>query len=298
GRLPAAISHLRNDNGEAAIVPIVASHFRNDKVGATASSVTCWDDGHCPTLSRWFETGCPLAKEGVCALIGRGQEGTAVRAVIFDMDGLLIDSEPFWRRAEMAVFGDLGVTLTDQDCAMTMGLRVDEVVRYWYEQRPWQAPVSHEAIAEQIVEAVISLVRKEGKPMPGVFELISFFRERSLPMAIASSSYDRLIQVVVEALGLERDIVLTYSAEHEPYGKPHPGVYLTACSKLAIEPAAALAFEDSPNGVRAARAAGMRCVFVPDQALPPLSREGLDETLRIASLLEFSSATWESIQHG
>ena len=217
-----------------------------------------------------------------------------IKAIVFDMDGLLIDSEPFWRRAEIATFRTVGLELTDDDCAKTMGVRVDEVVHYWFEQKPWNG-ISPEAVAESIVSEVIRLVRSEGKAMPGVRELIAFFRARGLPMAIASSSYQKLIDVVVSSLGIEQDIVLSYSAENEAFGKPHPGVYLTACKQLGVEPAAALAFEDSPNGVKAARAAGMRCVFVPEAGVPQALLATVDATVQLHSLNEFDEGCWQAL---
>jgi mannitol-1-/sugar-/sorbitol-6-/2-deoxyglucose-6-phosphatase len=189
-----------------------------------------------------------------------------IRAVVFDMDGLLIDSEPLWRLAEVEVFNGIGVPLTEELAFTTMGLRTDELVEHWYARYPWNGPTLKE-IEARIDSRVVDLVRERGAPLPGVLELVTLLRDRGLPLAIASSSTSELIATVVRQIGLADAFRVLQSAEHEPYGKPHPGVYIAAANALGVSPTECLAFEDSANGLLAAKAARMRCIAVPEPAV-------------------------------
>lgn len=189
-----------------------------------------------------------------------------IRAVIFDMDGLLIDSEPFWQEAEAQTFNEIGIPLTKQDVTQTMGFRVDEVVAYWYRRYPWQGATKKE-IGAKIVERVIALVKQKGEPLKGVRETVTLLANRNIPLAIASSSLVEIIEAVLDKIELKPSFQVVYSAENEPYGKPHPGVFITTAEKLGVSPELCLVFEDSPNGVIAAKAARMQCIAVPTPAV-------------------------------
>jgi len=214
---------------------------------------------------------------------------TSLQAVIFDMDGLLIDTEPVWRQAEIEVFARVGLHLTEEQCMETMGVRVAQVVELWYQRHPWVGPTCDE-VTEAIEDAVILHVREQGTPMRGVDNALDVVRAEGLPMAIASSSSVRMILAVVETLGIGGDIEAVASANDEAEGKPHPAVYLSAAAKLGVPPQACLALEDSPNGVVAAKAAGMICVSVPDVHLAHDPRMASAD-FRLASLDEFSAQT-------
>jgi mannitol-1-/sugar-/sorbitol-6-/2-deoxyglucose-6-phosphatase len=191
---------------------------------------------------------------------------TGLRAVVFDMDGLLIDTEPIWRQTEMRIFGDLGVHLTEEQCLESMGMRVPDVVRRWYGRHPWTGS-SIEDVTNELIQAVIDYVRREGEPREGVIEAFNNVRDEGLPIAIASSSSVELIGAVVERLGLGVYISALCSADDEAAGKPDPAVYLTAARRLGVAPEQCLALEDSPNGVVSAKRAGMVCIAVPDRLL-------------------------------
>ncbi len=193
---------------------------------------------------------------------GRSTISNMIQAVIFDMDGVLIDSEPFWHSAERAVFGPLGITLTDAMCEETTGMRTDAVVAYWYERHPWHGQ-SLEDTAHAIVEHVIGLVNAQGQALTGVDELLAMFTAKRLPLAIASSSPYRLIDAVVDKLRIRDAFSVMRSATDEVYGKPDPAVYLTTARCLSVPPSDCLVFEDSAAGVQAAKAAGMYTVAVP-----------------------------------
>lgn len=212
-------------------------------------------------------------------------------AVIFDMDGLLIDSEPLWRIAEIDVFNAVGVPLTDDLARTTMGMRTDEVVEYWSARQPWEGP-SLKEIEARITTRVIALVHERGVPMPGAKDLIARFTERGCPLAIASSSSSEIIAAVLGKLGIAAAFRVVQSAEHEPYGKPHPGVYIAAAQALGVAANSCLAFEDSANGVIAAKAAKMTCVAVPDHAVKD-DRRFQAADLILTSLEEFDLAWLE-----
>lgn len=186
-----------------------------------------------------------------------------VRAVIFDMDGVLIDSEPFWVEAEREVFARVGVDLRPEDMVHTIGLRIEEVARFWFRRRPWEGPAP-EDVASDVLHRVVALVRERGRPLPGVRRTLERFASRGVPMAVASSSPGRLIRIVLDQLGIAGYFAAAVSAEGESHGKPHPAVFLTAASKLGVEPPSCLVIEDSVNGVIAAKAARMKCLAVPD----------------------------------
>lgn len=184
------------------------------------------------------------------------------RALIFDLDGVLIDSEPLWRRAEIEIFATVGLQLTEADCIRTQGLRIDEAVGFWFERAPWSGP-SVEALASTIVERMAALIRSEGRPMPGALESIEAARETGWRLGLASSSSSFLIGTVLERFGLADRFECVHSAEHEARGKPHPDVYLSAARALGLPGADCVAVEDSAHGVASALAAGMRCIAVP-----------------------------------
>ena len=218
-----------------------------------------------------------------------------IKAVIFDMDGLLIDSEPLWQEAEISVFSQVRVPLTQEMTKETMGLRVDEVVEHWHTRYPWEKP-SKEETAQKIADRVVELVKEKGVAKKGVNQTIQIFVGQNIPIAIASSSWRKIIDAVVERLGIAEYISLTHSAQDELHGKPHPGVYLTTAQKLGVLPSECLAFEDSPNGVLAAKAAQMKCIAVPDATVAEDPRF-LAADIVLHSLEEFSRETLNQFQN-
>ena len=146
------------------------------------------------------------------------------------MDGVLIDSEPFWRESEIEVFGRNGLHLSEADCILTTGMRIGEVTRYWYERRPWNGPAP-EILAGEILRGVIRRVNERGTAMPGLPDAIRLFRSHGLRLALASSSALSLIDAVIDRLELRPHFEVICSAENEPRGKPHPDVYLSAAGR-------------------------------------------------------------------
>jgi HAD superfamily hydrolase (TIGR01509 family) len=186
-----------------------------------------------------------------------------IRAAIFDMDGLLIDSEPFWRKAEIEIFKERGITLTEDDCRGTKGMRVDEVVKHWSSVFPKANLQIDETIAA-IMDEVTNLVKDNGEALPGVYQVLDFFESLNIPMAVASASSNGLINAVVNKLGIKEKFAVIQSAEFMNYGKPHPEVFIETAKQLAIPVNQCLVFEDSVFGVIAGKAAKMLVVAVPD----------------------------------
>jgi len=216
-----------------------------------------------------------------------------ISAVIFDMDGVLIDSEPFWQESEVEVFGRAGLALTREMCLQTMGLRVDEVVEYWRRRRPFgDAPAG--ALEEAIVGGVVERILSKGEAREGAAHALGFFRARGLRVALASSSAYRLIRAVTGRLGLAEEFEVAYSAEEEEYGKPHPGVYLTTARRLGVPAAECVAVEDSFNGVLAAKAARMKCVAVPEPSQRRDPRFSIADVV-LDSLADLNEEVWQRL---
>ncbi len=210
-----------------------------------------------------------------------------MRAAIFDMDGLLIDSEPLWREAEVDVFGAVGVPLTEDMCRQTTGLRHDAVVRYWHARYPWDEPGLDE-LTETLLDAAQALIMERGELMPGAQRAIQDLHQRGLQLAIASSSPRSLIEAVVQKFDLGGFFSVLHSAEHEEAGKPDPAVYLSTMSLLGVAPQECVALEDSVSGMRAANAAGAMVVVVPDPETAD-KPEFAEADVVLSSLEEFST---------
>jgi sugar-phosphatase len=184
-----------------------------------------------------------------------------LEATLFDMDGLLIDSEILWHKAELEIFGRLGVPMSASGGRSTKGLFVNEVVDHWYALYPWSG-TSPSEVSDELLTRVGDLVETEGQLMPGALRAIDLASERG-PVALASSTPVALIARCLNHFNLADRFVSIHSAQFEPYGKPHPGVFLTAAASLGVRPSRCLVFEDSSAGVLAARAASMFVVAVP-----------------------------------
>jgi len=187
---------------------------------------------------------------------------TQVKAVIFDMDGVLIDSEPAWQLAEQTVLNSVGLNLTLEQVEQTTGLRIDHVVNYWYQRFPWPN-YDNAATAAKIISDVISQIKVAGEPMRGVIESLDTCKRLGLKIGLATSSSSAIIEAVLDKLTIGHYFDAIESAENLAYGKPHPEVYLNCATGLGIMPSQCIAIEDSFNGLIAARAASMQTVAIP-----------------------------------
>lgn len=209
-----------------------------------------------------------------------------LNTVIFDMDGLLIDSEPLWREAAKEIFNGYGIILSDVQYATTTGLRTREFVQWWL--RKYNISESELAVAEDnILKTVMAKVDARGKIMPGVKNIFQFFIRQNFKIGIASSSGMPLIDLVVDKLGIREHLHAIASAENLLHGKPHPQVYLDCALSLNSDPVECLCFEDSFNGMIAVKAARMQCVIVPDHAHYKEERWAAAD-LKLSSLQNFN----------
>ena len=190
------------------------------------------------------------------------------KAVIFDMDGVLIDSEPVWKIAMQAVFDEVGCNLTKKDFQKTVGLRLDEVIKYWHQHAGWES-VSPKEVEDRIVQKMVELLSNDGKPLTGVVDTLKHLKKEGVKIGLATSSYSILIDTVLDKLGIREYFDFTHSAELEDFGKPHPAVYLTVAKKLEVNPLECLVIEDSLNGIISGKAARMKVVCIPEKTHNP-----------------------------
>lgn len=185
-----------------------------------------------------------------------------LKAVIFDMDGLLIDSEPLWQEAGSETLAEFGKELTLEQYHTSTGLRTEEWIQHWFHY--FELPRQHATTAiDTIITKAISKIDEKGIAFPGVDHIIHFMKAHSLKIGLATSSPLSLVDVVLNKLDLQNSFDAITSAEKLPFGKPHPEVYLNCAKELGAAGMECIAFEDSFNGMIAAKAARMKCVIVP-----------------------------------
>ena len=206
------------------------------------------------------------------------------------MDGLLIDTEPYWQATERKVFGELGINITEKMQHETFGLRSDEQIRHYYELQPWDGP-SHDDIERRYNEIMLDYFNEEAELMEGAMHALDFFSKKGLSMALASSSDMALINAFLDRFRLHHYFKEVYSAEFETHGKPHPGVYLETARRLNTSSAKCLALEDSFHGLIAAKAARMKTITVPAEGDARFSASDLV----LDSLLQINDDTFNLI---
>ncbi|MDC0460342.1 hexitol phosphatase HxpB [Crocinitomicaceae bacterium] len=185
-------------------------------------------------------------------------------AVIFDMDGVLIDSEPLWKIAMEKVFSDLGCKLSKNDFQRTVGLRIDEVINYWNKDQ--NLGVSDEkSVEDDIINRMIELVRENPIPLTGVMETLEYLSKNKLKIGLATSSPNHLLQAVLDGLKIDHFFDVAHSAEFEEFGKPHPAVYLETAKKLNVDSNKCLVIEDSLNGIISGMSAKMKVICIPEK---------------------------------
>ncbi len=186
-----------------------------------------------------------------------------INAVIFDLDGVIIDSEPLWKEAEKRIFKTVGINLTNEMCRQTTGLDCIDTVNHWYEYKPWKDRKT-EDVRDDIYEELLRLIEQKGELKEDVERVLDLFKERKISMAVASSSPLEMINMVLRTFRLSRKFSVVHSSELELSGKPHPAVYLSTARMLKKEPSECLAIEDSYYGALSAYNAGMKVVAIPD----------------------------------
>ena len=211
-----------------------------------------------------------------------------IEAVVFDMDGVLIDSEPVWERVRRKLVADRGGQWAQDAQDRLMGMSTAEWSAYMSEDLGMRLPPRQ--VAELVIAAVAAEYRAYLPLLPGAVEAVRELSAR-WPLAIASSAPKSLIEAVLDDSGLRSAFAAAVSSEEVPHGKPAPDVYLAAAERLGVPPTACAAVEDSANGLRSAAAAGLAVIAVPRPEYPPAA-DALDQArLVLDSLTELTSDT-------
>jgi HAD superfamily hydrolase (TIGR01509 family) len=216
-----------------------------------------------------------------------------LRAVLFDMDGLLVDSEPLWFEAERSVMARMGGSWAQADQLELTGGSLEHSVAYMRARAP--RPAEPAMVGGWLVDTMAALVTERGVPlMAGAAELLAELAAAGIPVALVTSTQRRIMDVVIASTGLAFDI--TVCAEDVSRGKPDPEPYLRAAGLLGELPGGCVALEDSPRGIASAEAAGCRVFAVPSVPLPP----AMDRPDRptAGSLLEVSLARLREVAAG
>jgi HAD superfamily hydrolase (TIGR01509 family) len=188
-----------------------------------------------------------------------------IAAVVFDLDGVLIDSEPMWDAARRAVVEETGGRWRESATREMMGMSAPEWSRYLHEELG--VPLQPADINERVVAQLLAGYRRELPLLPGAVEAVKRLAAR-WPLGLASSANRPVIEAVLEGAGLAQCFQATVSSEEVARGKPAPDVYLAAVARLGVAPEQAAAVEDSSNGLRSASAAGMVVVAIPNREFP------------------------------
>lgn len=216
-----------------------------------------------------------------------------VKAIIFDLDGLLIDSEPVWDSARRQMAAEVGKTWNEDDHRAVMGVSSDEWANYMI--RRLALSVSPEEVQKEIINRMIAIYRKKVPYMPGAIEAVAM-ASQNFPTAIASGSHRQLIDVVVNDTPMRGKFRVILSADEIENGKPAPDIYLETARRLGFRPEQCLCLEDSANGILAGVRAGMKVVAVPDARFAP-DKEFLGQAhLVLHSLAQFSLNTLEQLK--
>ena len=189
-----------------------------------------------------------------------------VAAVIFDLDGVLVDSEAVWGEIRERFTQESGGRWHEGALREMMGMSSVEWSRYMHDEL--EVPLPPEEINRQVVDRVAEGYRERVPLLPGAVESVRSLA-KEWPLGLASSSNRPLIDLVLERAGLADSFQVTVSSEEVERGKPAPDVYLEAASRLAVAPEACAAVEDSTNGIKSAHAAGMAVIAVPNRDFPP-----------------------------
>jgi len=213
-----------------------------------------------------------------------------IEAVVFDLDGVLLDSEQLWDKAREQLARERGGRWHDQAQRDMMGMSSLEWSRYMHETIGLPEPP--EEISREVVERLTALYRERLPAIPGAKEAVERLAA-DYKLGLASSSNRELIDLALELLGVAHLFAATVSSEEVARGKPAPDVYLEAARRLGIEPARAAAVEDSQNGILAAKAAGMRVIAIPNRHFPPDEQALARADVTLGSLAELTAEAAE-----
>ena len=214
-------------------------------------------------------------------------------AVVFDLDGVLIESEGAWDSARRRLVGETGGTWREEATHAMLGMSAPEWSRYVHEQLG--VPLAPEEIDRRIVERGLQEYRSSLPLLPGAVAAVGALAS-SWPLGLASSSNRVVIDEVLRLAGLTECFAVTVSGEEVARGKPAPDVYEAAIAELGVPARRAVAIEDSSNGLRSAAAAGLHVIAVPNREFPPAADALAHADLVLGSLEELTPATVRSLQ--
>ncbi len=216
-----------------------------------------------------------------------------ITTAIFDMDGLLIDSEPLWHEAFLEALSEWNITMSEAEYATSVGLRTREFLQHWLPVFGLDLKLVP-AVDAEITRLVKEKIKTRGQLLPGVPETLDKVRSRGLRVGLASSSPISVINTTLDRAGLQGVFEHVASAEDLPFAKPHPQVYLDCAGALGAVQVECLCFEDSFNGLIAAKAARMRCVIVPAPHVFADARWGAADII-LPSLEQFTDEVLDSL---
>jgi HAD superfamily hydrolase (TIGR01509 family) len=218
--------------------------------------------------------------------------GGPVEAIVFDLDGVLIEGEEVWDQVRQELVGEGGGRWIPEAQAAMMGMSSPEWSRYMAEELG--LPMAPEAISEETVARVIARYGRELPLVDGAVDLVEGLARR-WPLGLASSANRPVIDFVLDRSGLAGCFRITVASEEVARGKPAPDVYLEAAARLGVAPERCAAVEDSSNGLRAAAAAGMRVVAVPNRRFPPAPEAVEAADLVVSSLRDLGVESFERL---
>jgi HAD superfamily hydrolase (TIGR01509 family) len=217
-----------------------------------------------------------------------------IEAVVFDVDGVLVDSEPVWERVRRQFTADHGGRWPDDAQDRMMGMSTGEWSAYISADFGLARALPPARVAELVIAQMTAQYERHLPLLPGATDAVRALAGR-WPLAVASSAPAALIAVVLDASGLCPLFKAAVSSEEVPRGKPAPDVYLEAAARLGVPPGACAAVEDSSNGLRSAAAAGMAVIAVPRPEYPPAADALAGARVRLDSLDQLHPGTVEAL---
>jgi beta-phosphoglucomutase-like phosphatase (HAD superfamily) len=208
-----------------------------------------------------------------------------IKAIIFDMDGLLVDSEPVWDKARRDMAAEAGKTWNDNDHKAVMGVSTREWADYMIHRL--ELTLSPEEVENQIIGRMVEVYRDSIPFFPGAVEAVDL-ATLNFPTALASGSHPKLIDTVTVDAAMQGKFKVIQAGDSLPSGKPAPDIYLETAKRLGVSPENCVCLEDSGNGILAGVRAGMKVIAVPDPRFSPAAEKLNQAHLVLTALSDFS----------
>lgn len=216
-----------------------------------------------------------------------------IEAIIFDMDGLLVDSEPVWDRARRDMAAEAGKTWNQDDHKAVMGVSTHEWADYMINRL--ELTLSPDEVEDQIIGRMVETYRNGIPFFSGAVEAVNLAAQNFLT-ALASGSHPKLIETVTADSALHGKFKVIQAGDSVPSGKPAPDIYLETAKRLGVNPAHCVCLEDSGNGILSGKRAGMKVIAVPDPRFPPAADKLNQADLVLEALTAFSLESLEQLK--